>query len=145
MVAESEVDADASLGDVMQVQVQLGGERCTLSIGVLDEAYCTEGKDGLGWVGVELRLCAMEGNVRGSSWVLSGRAREVDAIGAVSLEVEDEMVRQEEREGFEDGDGLLVDLLDGALDLVTMGVRSGVRDVGVKETEWGGKRSADGF
>jgi hypothetical protein len=26
-----------------------------------------------------------------------------------------------------------------------MGVRSGVRDVGVKETEWGGKRSADGF
>ena len=58
---------------------------------------------------------------------------------------EDEMVWQEERERFEDGDGLLVDLLDGTLDLVTMGVRSGVRDVGVKETEWGGKRSADGF
>ena len=78
---------------------------------MLDETYCTEGKDGLGWVGVELRLRSMEGNVRGSSWVLSGRAREVD--------------------------GLLVDLLDGMLDLVTMGVRSGVRDVGMKETEWG--------
>jgi hypothetical protein len=59
------------------------------------------------------------------------------AIGAVSLEVEDEMVWQEERESFEDG--------DGTLDLVTMDIRRGVRDVGVKETEWGGKRSADGF
>jgi len=36
-------------------------------------------------------------------------------------------------------------LLDGALDLVTVGVRSGVRDVGMKEAEWGGERSADGF
>ncbi len=76
-MAESEVDANASLGDVMKVQVQLGGERCALSFGVLDEAYCTEGKDGLGWVGVELRLRSMECNVRSSSWVLSGRACEV--------------------------------------------------------------------
>jgi hypothetical protein len=105
VVAESEVDADASLGDVMKVQVQLGSERCTLSVGVLDEAYSTEGKDGLGWVRVELGLCSMEGNVRGSSWVLSGRACEVDAISAVPLQVEDEMGWQEERERFEDGDG----------------------------------------
>ena len=108
---------------------------------MLEEAYCTEGKDGLGWVGVELRLRSMEGNVRGSSWVLSGRACEVDAISAVPLQVEDEMGWQEERERFEDGDGFLVDLLDGTLDLVTVGVRSGVRDVGMKETEWGGERS----
>ncbi len=47
-MAKSEVDTDASLGDMMKVQVQLGGERCALSVGVLDEAYCTEGKDGLG-------------------------------------------------------------------------------------------------
>ena len=91
VVAESEVDADASLGDVMKVQVQLGGERCTLPVGVLDEAYSTEGKDGLGWIRVELGLCSMEGNVRSSSWVLSGRAGEVDAICAVPFEVEDEM------------------------------------------------------
>ena len=110
VVAESEVDADASLGDVMKVQVQLGSERCTLSVGVLDEAYSTEGKDGLGWVRVELGLCSMEGNVRSSSWVLSGRACEVDAISAVPLQVEDEIGWQEERERFEDGDGFLVDL-----------------------------------
>ncbi len=39
----------------------------------------------------------------------------------------------------------LVDLLDGALDLVAVGIRSGVRDVGVKETEGSGERAADGF
>jgi len=113
-----------------------------LSVGVLEEAHCTEGKDGLGWVGVELRLRSMEGNVRGSSWVLSGRACEVDAISAVPLQVEDEMGWQEERERFEDGDGFLVDLLDGMLDLVTMGVRSGVHDVGMKETEWESRQMA---
>jgi len=36
-------------------------------------------------------------------------------------------------------------LLDGALDLVAVGIRSGVRDVGVKETEGSGERVADGF
>jgi hypothetical protein len=35
VVTEAEVDTDASLRDVMKVEV--------------DEAYCTEGKDGLGW------------------------------------------------------------------------------------------------
>ena len=35
-MTEAEVDADASLGDVMEVQLQLGGERGTLSFGVLD-------------------------------------------------------------------------------------------------------------
>ncbi len=75
----------------MKVQVQLGSERGTLPVGVLDEAYSTEWEDGLGWVGVELRFCPMEGNVRSSSWVLGGRAGEVDAISAVPLEVEDEM------------------------------------------------------
>ena len=77
--------------------------------------------------------------------MLSGRAREVDAIGAVPLEVEDLMGWQKERERFEDGGGFLVDLLDGTLDLVAVGVWSGVRDVGMKETEWGGERAADGF
>ena len=88
-MTEAEVDADASFGDVMKVQVQLGGERGTLSFGVLDEAYCTEGKDGLGWVIVELWLRSMEGNVRSCSRMLSGGAREVDTVGTVPLEVED--------------------------------------------------------
>jgi len=74
----------------MKVQVQLGGERYALSIGVLDEAYCTEGKATYGvvvgcWVDEHVRLMQ-------------------------SLEVEDEMGWQEERERFEDGDGFLVDL-----------------------------------
>jgi len=55
---------------------------------------------GLGWVSAELWLRSMEGNVRSCSWMLSGRAREVDTVGAVPLEVEDEMGRQEEWEGF---------------------------------------------
>ena len=71
-----------------------------MSAGVLDEAYCTEGKGGLGWVSIELWLRSMEGNVRSCSWMLSGRAREVDTVGAVPLEVEDEMGRQVEWEGF---------------------------------------------
>jgi len=71
-----------------------------LSVGVLDETYCAEGKDGLGWVGVELWLCSMKGNVRSCSRMLSGLAREVDTVCAVPLEVEDEMGRQEEWEGF---------------------------------------------
>ena len=39
----------------------------------------------------------------------------------------------------------MVDLLDGTLDLVAVGVGGGVRDVGVKETEWGGEGAAVGF
>ena len=50
-MAESEIDADASLRDVMKVQVQLGSERCTLSVGVLDKAYCAEGKGQWPWMG----------------------------------------------------------------------------------------------
>ena len=88
-MAETKVDTDASFGDVMKVQVQLADERGTLSFGVLDEGYCTEGKDGLGWVIVELWLRSMEGNVRSCSRMLSGGAREVDIVGAVPLEVED--------------------------------------------------------
>ena len=75
--------------------------------------------------------------------MLSGRARLVDTVGAVPLE--DEMGRQEEWEGVQDDDGFLVDLLDGALDLVAVGVRCGVHDVGVKETEGSGEGAADGF
>jgi hypothetical protein len=48
VVTEAKVDTDARFGDVMKVHVHHGGERCPLSIGVLDDAYCTEGKDGLG-------------------------------------------------------------------------------------------------
>ena len=36
-------------------------------------------------------------------------------------------------------------MLNGTLDLVAVGVRCGVRDVGVKETEEGGEGAADGF
>ena len=71
-----------------------------MSIDVLDEAYRAEGKDGLGCVSVELWLRSMEGDVRSCSWMLSGRAREVDTVGAIPLEVEDQMGRQEEWEGF---------------------------------------------
>ena len=67
---------------------------------MLDEAYRAEGKDGLGCVSVELWLRSMEGDVRSCSWMLSGRAREVDTVGAIPLEVEDQMGRQEEWEGF---------------------------------------------
>ena len=89
-MAETKVDTDASFGDVMKVQVQLGGERSTLSFGVLDEGYSTEGKDGLGWVIVELWLRSMEGNVRSCSRMSSGGgAREIDTVGTVPIEVED--------------------------------------------------------
>ena len=71
-----------------------------MSISVFDEAHRAEGKDCFGRVSVELWLRSMEGDVRSCSWMLSGRAREVDTVGAIPLEVEDQMGRQEEWEGF---------------------------------------------
>ena len=83
----AKVDANACLGDVVYVQVQLGCERGALPLGVLDEADGSERKEGFGGIRVEQRLHPMKGNVGGGSWVLGRRARQVDAVCGVLLEV----------------------------------------------------------
>ena len=72
-----------------------------------------------------------------------GLGGEIDAVGTVLLEVQDELGRQVVWDGLEDSDSLLVDLLDGALNLVTVEVRGGMGDVGLEEAEVSGKGEAD--
>jgi len=143
VMAEAEVNADASLGDVVEIQVQLGGEGGALTFGMLDETDRSEGKKRLGGIRVESGLAMVEGDVGGVSWALRGGAGEVDTVGAVLLEVEDELGGQEEWERLQDGDGLLVDLLDGSFDLVAMGIWGCVGDMSLEEAQGCSERGAD--
>jgi hypothetical protein len=52
--SEAYVDSDGSLGDMVDVELGLGGKGRALTISVLDETHSTEGEKGLGWVRVEL-------------------------------------------------------------------------------------------
>jgi hypothetical protein len=71
---------------------------------------------------------------RVGSWVLCGRTCQVDAICGVLLEVQDKVGRQVVRERFMDCSGLLVYLLDGAFDLVAVGIGSGMGYICTEET-----------
>ena len=71
VMAVAEVNSDASLRDVVDVQVQLGCQRSSLSLGVLDEADGAKRKESFGRVRVEQRLHSVKGNIGGGSWVLS--------------------------------------------------------------------------
>ena len=51
---EANVDSDSSLGDMVDVELGLGGKGCALTISVLDETHGTEGEESFGWVRVEL-------------------------------------------------------------------------------------------
>ena len=70
VMAVAEVNSDASLRDVVDVQVQLGCQRSSLPLGVLDEADGSEGKESFGWVRVEQRLHSMKGDIGSGSRVL---------------------------------------------------------------------------
>ena len=83
---------------MMDVEIQLGCESCTLSFGVFDQAHGTKGEKGFRWIRVEFRLDAMEGDIGNSIRMLSGRARKIDAISTVFLEVKDQLSRQDEWE-----------------------------------------------
>ena len=72
-----------------------------------------------------------------------GLGGEIDAVGTVLLEVQDELGRQVIWDRLEDSDSLLVDLLDGALNLVAVRVRGGMGDVGLEEAEVSCKGEAD--
>ena len=41
---------------MVEIEIQLGCKRCTLSFGVFDEAHCTKGKEGFSRIRVEFRL-----------------------------------------------------------------------------------------
>jgi hypothetical protein len=70
VVAVAEVNSDASLRDVVDVQVQLGCQRSSLPLGVLDEADGAERKESFGRVRVEQRLHSMKGDIGSGSRVL---------------------------------------------------------------------------
>ena len=53
VVAEFEVDTDASFGDVMEIQFGLRRYGSSLSISMLDHAYGTKGEEGLSRVRIE--------------------------------------------------------------------------------------------
>ena len=63
MGVEAKVDANASLGDVVQVEIGLWGKGSSLSIGVLDHAYSTEREEGLLWIRIEFRFSLVEQDV----------------------------------------------------------------------------------
>jgi len=62
---------------------------------MLDQTHCSEGKKGFGRIGVELRLDSMEGRVGDRSRMLDGGADKIDAVGAVLLQIEDELGRED--------------------------------------------------
>jgi hypothetical protein len=143
--SKAKIDSDGALGDVVEVTVLLGGESDTLAIGVLDETHSTEREESLGGFRVELRAPLVELDIGDSGYGEGRLGGQVDAVRAVTLQVQDELGWQVVGSGLEDGDGLLVDLLDSALDLVAVGVRSSMGDVGMEEPKVGGQGEADGL
>jgi hypothetical protein len=75
----------------MEVEILLGCKSGTLSFGVFDKAHGTKGEESFRWIRVEFRLDAMEGDIGDSIRMLSGRARKIDAISTVLLEVKDQL------------------------------------------------------
>ena len=57
---------------MVDIEIQLGCKRCTLSFGVFDEAHGTKGKEGFSRIRVEFRLDTMESDVGNGIRVLSG-------------------------------------------------------------------------
>ena len=80
---------------------------------MLNQAHCSERKEGFGWVRVELRL---------------------DAVCTVLLQIEDELGREEVGKRLEDGSCFLVYLLDCSFDFMAVDIRSCMSDVSTKET-----------
>ena len=66
--------------------------------------------------------------------MLNGGADKIDAVGAVLLQIENELGREMVGERLEDGCGFLVYLLDGSFDFMTVGIGCCMSDVNAKET-----------
>ena len=62
---------------------------------MLNQAHCSERKEGFGWVRVELRLDSMESRVGDRIGVLYRGADTINAVCTVLLEIEDELGRVE--------------------------------------------------
>ena len=89
---------------------------------MLNQAHCSKWKKGFGWVRVELWLDAMESHVRNGVRMLDGGTDKIYAIGAVLLQIENELGRENIGKRLEDGCSFLVYLLDGAFDFMTVGI-----------------------
>ena len=63
-------------------------------ISMLDHAYSTKGKEGLSWVRVEFRRLLVELGIGARSWREGTLGGEIDAVGDVLLEVDDELGRE---------------------------------------------------
>ena len=55
-MAKSDFNTNASLGYMMDVEVHLGSERCSLPLSMLDETHSTEFDQSFGRIGIEVRL-----------------------------------------------------------------------------------------
>jgi len=88
--AGSKVDGEGTFGDIVGVEGLLGGERCPLTVGELDQHSGTKGQEGFGRVFVEDWLGFVEGPVRGNCRVESGLGRVVELVSDKGLEMEDQ-------------------------------------------------------
>jgi len=126
--AKAKVDTNTSFGNMMEVEIQLGCECCTLSVCVLDEAHCSKRKEGFGRVRVERRRGLVKEDV-GIGGMMEGRSgREVDAVRTVSFEEKNEFGGQDVWQRLENRDSFLVDRLNPSFDLVAMLVWSCMGD-----------------
>jgi len=118
--AEAKVDANTSFGNMMEVEIKLGCERCTLSVCVLDEAQCSKRKEAFGRVRVEGRRGLVKEDVRVGGMMEGRSGRELDAVRTVSLEEKNEFGGQELWQRLENRDSFLVDRLNPSFNLVAM-------------------------
>ena len=101
---------------------------------MLNQTHCSKWKKGFGWVRVELWLDAMESHVRNGVRMLDGGTDKIYAIGAVLLQIENELGRENIGKRLEDGCSFLVYLLDGSFDFMTVGIGCCMSDVNAEET-----------
>jgi hypothetical protein len=62
---------------------------------MLDHAYSAKGEEGLSWIMVEFRRLLVELGIGARSWREGTLGGEIDAIGDVLLEVDDEFGRED--------------------------------------------------
>jgi len=130
--AKAKVDANTSVGNVIEVEIQLGCECCALSISVLDEAHCSNRKEGFGRARVECRRGLVKEDVGVGGMMEGRRGREVDAVRTVLLEEKNKFGGQDVWQRLENRNSFFVDCLNPSFHLVAMFVWSCMGDKDIK-------------
>ena len=107
---------------MMEVKLRLGRDGSSLAIDMLYHADSTERKETFERIKVEVRVLLAEQDVGSRRWGEVRLGGQVDAIGYILLEIDNELRREDIFQGLENSDGFFIYLLDVALGFMAVGV-----------------------